>query len=95
MENLSNGARRFARLSMNEKQAKLLRYYLRYTGDLALVKQLESNWSQIPARKKGRITRWLKKVIVTMMHVKNEKTKYDTQKKAGLALRNMEVLKGF
>lgn len=73
---------------MNEKQAKLLRYFVKHSGDLVLAGQLKAKWSELNHRQKGNITTWLKKVIVTMMHVSQEK-------KRELLAHNKKVLDGF
>jgi len=73
---------------MNEKQAKLLRYFERASGDLTTAKAARVGWHTLSHKRKGKLTRWLKKVVVTMLHVKSE------TKKAQLS-KNLEVLKGF
>lgn len=68
---------------MNEKQVKLLRYFVKNTGDLALAGAIKARWSTFDHKKKGQLTNWLKHVIVTMMHVAKEKkqAQYNENKK--------------
>lgn len=60
---------------MNERQVKLLRYFAKSTGDLALAGAAKAHWDTLDHRKKGKLTAWMKKVIVTMMAVTAEKKK--------------------
>jgi hypothetical protein len=58
---------------VNEKQAKLLRYFSKHTGDIKLAAITQAAWDRMPAKAKGRVTTWMKKVIVTMMAVDKAK----------------------
>lgn len=73
---------------MNEKQAKLVRYFVKYTRDLKLGAEIKTVWPHMNHKMKGRTARWMKRVIVTIMGLN------DQAKKAKL-LSNLEVLKGF
>jgi hypothetical protein len=54
---------------MNEKQVKLLRYFAKHTRDLQLAGAAKVKWDTLDHKKKGKLTKWLKRVIVTMMTV--------------------------
>ncbi len=80
---------------MNEKQAKLLRYFIKYTHDYPLANGLRKSWKSLDHRAKRKITSWLKRVVVTLIHVADERKKYETRQKALKNSRNLEILKGF
>lgn len=60
---------------MNKKQAKLLRYYEKYTGNLAQAHKIRKVFDQADHKTKGKITNWLKHMVVMAMAVEqaNEK----------------------
>ena len=60
---------------MNEKQVKLLRYFAKHSGDIQLAGAAKVMWDTMSHKKKGQLTRWMKKVIVTMMAVADAKKK--------------------
>jgi len=80
---------------VNEKQAKLLRYFLKHTGDTKLYKLTRAAWPHMPAKARGKVSTWMKKVIVTMMAIKDARAKQEQQAKLAQMSANMEVLKGF
>lgn len=80
---------------MNQKQVKLLRYFTKHTGDIQLAARVKDGWPHMTARAKGKVTTWMKKVIVTMMALKNERDKHEAKKKVLMEASNLEVLKGF
>lgn len=57
---------------MNEKSVKLLRYFAKHTGDIKFAGSIKVRWDTFDHKKKGRLTTWMKRVIVTMMHVAKE-----------------------
>lgn len=61
--------------TMNEKQVKLLRYFVKHTGDLVLAGAVKVRWPTLNHKKKGQLTAWMKRVIVTMLHVSKEQKK--------------------
>jgi hypothetical protein len=73
---------------MNEKQVKLLRYFVKQSGDIKMAALIKSRWPSFDHKKKGQLTGWLKRVVVTLMSIKEE------QKRKTVA-RNMAVVKGF
>lgn len=73
---------------MNAKQAKLLRYFEKASGDTVLANKLRLGWPTLTNKRKGQLTTWLKKVVVTMMKIKELRAKQTFD-------RNAEVLKGF
>ena len=80
---------------MNEKQVKLLRYFIKYTGDIQLAARAKQAWPHLDHKTKGRITKWMKKAIVTLMAIKDEKAKYEARKRAEQKANNLNILKGF
>lgn len=52
---------------MNQKQAKLLRYFAKHGGNPQTVKALQKSFDLADAKTKGKITAFLKTVIVTRM----------------------------
>lgn len=80
---------------MNEKQVKLLRYFIKYTNDYQVAAGIRRAWSSLDHKARGKLSTWLKKVVVTMMHVSDENKKYQQKIRAAQAARNLEVLKGF
>lgn len=52
---------------MNKKQAKLLRYYEKYTGNLAQAEKIRRVFDQADHKTKGVITTWLKRMVVLAM----------------------------
>lgn len=80
---------------MNEKQNKLLRYFVRHTGDVQLALSIFNSWPSLDHKAKAKISGWLKRVVVTMMHVKDQRLRYEEGRRAAQNLRNMEILKEF
>lgn len=73
---------------MNEKQAKLLRYFVKNTDQLKMATAFKIGWSTLNHKKKGKLTKWLKHTTVTAMEMK--KLGQQAQLQA-----NLETLKGF
>jgi hypothetical protein len=80
---------------MNEKQAKLVRYFVKHTHDFGVGKSIINSWPRMNAKAKGKVTTWMKKVIVTMMAIKDLDKKREVQAKLARTKSNLEVLKGF
>lgn len=80
---------------MNEKQVKLLRYFRKHTGDHARANQIQSIFDLADHKTKGKITTWLKKVVVTMMAVKKAQDKRKELEKHIRADSNLKILEGF
>lgn len=73
---------------VNEKQAKLLRYFTKYTGQAKTAHQLRKIWPHMDHKSKGKVSKWLKRLVVINMHVqKHAKTQRAAQ--------NASVLAGF
>ena len=75
---------------MNEKQAKLLRYFVKNTGkaQLQMAAAFKMGWPTLNHKKKGKLTKWLKEAIVTGMAVKKQMQEDQIK-------HNIDVLKGF
>lgn len=73
---------------MNEKQVKLLRYFVKHSKQLQTAGQIKAMWPYMDHKTKGKTTKFLKKVIVTNMAVQAAKAK-------ARAMHNESVLKGF
>lgn len=73
---------------MNQKQVKLLRYFIRHTKDIQLAASVKAGWPHMTEAQKKKVTVWMRKVVATLAAIKDEKAK--RQKAA-----NLEVLKGF
>lgn len=73
---------------MNEKQSKLLRYFERWTGDKRQAAAIRKVFDLADHKTKGKITKFLKTVIVTRMA--QEKLAKQAQRE-----RNLQVLAGF
>jgi hypothetical protein len=73
---------------MNEKQAKLLRYFVKNTGQLKMATAFKIGWPTLNHKKKGKLTRWLKHSTVIAMQM--NKTTKEIQK-----AQNLDTLKGF
>jgi len=80
---------------MNEKQAKLIRYFVKHTGDVKLAKMTIAAWPRMHAKARGKVSTWMKKVIVTMMAIRDERKKQEEKAKLAQMTANMEILKGF
>lgn len=72
---------------MNEKQAKLLRYFVKNTGQLKMATAFKIGWKTLNHKKKGKLTTWLKEATVTAMAIKKAQAE---QKKVA----NLNMLKG-
>lgn len=55
---------------MNEKQAKLIRYFVKATGQAELGAHIKRGWPYTTPKAKGKVTTWMKKMIVTMLELK-------------------------
>lgn len=73
---------------MNTKQVKLLRYFCKATGDLKLAAGIKQTWPNMTHEKRGKVSSWMKRVIMTLRAVADE----DRRKKLSS---NLEILKGF
>ena len=73
---------------MNHKNAKLLRYYEKLTGDLKLPAQVRKYWSMLKADDKAKLTKYMRESCAKMLAIKNAH-------KAVRAQQNTEILKGF
>jgi hypothetical protein len=80
---------------VNEKQAKLMRYFVKCTGDMKLAAMTMAAWPNMHHRAKGKVTHWMRKVIATMLAIKDERKKYEERQKIARAAANLDVLKGF
>ncbi len=69
---------------MRQSTAKLFRYYEKHTKNHALLKTLKSEWPYATHKQKGQITTWMKKVVVSVIHVKQARLE-----------RNLDTLQGF
>jgi hypothetical protein len=75
-------------MPMNEKQAKLLRYFVKNTGQLKMATAFKIGWPTLNHKKKGKLTRWLKNATVTAMEMKKLHKQAQTQA-------NLDTLKSF
>lgn len=73
---------------VSEKQAKLLRYFTKHTGDIQLAARVKNAWPHMTTKARGKISTFMKKTIVTLMAISDERKKRAT-------LANLNVLKGF
>lgn len=73
---------------MNEKQVKLLRYFVKNTGQMQMAHAFILGFDTLSHKKKGKLTKWLKHATVTAMAIK--KAQKEAQAKA-----NLDTLKGF
>lgn len=73
---------------MNEKQAKLLRYFVKNTGQLKLATAFRIGFDTLNHKKKGKLTRWIKEATVTAMAMREQQKKAQAQA-------NLDTLKGF
>ncbi len=73
---------------MNEKQAKLLRYFVKHTGQLKMAAAFKIGFQKLSHKKKGKLTRWIKQAIVTDIQLKQIHREAKAQA-------NRETLKGF
>lgn len=73
---------------MNERQAKLLRYFVKHTGQLKMATVFKMGFDKLNHKKKGKLSKWIKQSIVLSMAVRKE------QKKQQLAT-NLDTLKSF
>ncbi len=80
---------------MTNSTAKLFRYFDKLSGDLALTKALRTHWEEIPAKKKGLITTWMKRVCATLTAIKVNKQERDRVFAENRKAANLDVLKGF
>jgi hypothetical protein len=80
---------------MNEKQAKLMRYFVKHTRDMKLAALTMAAWPHMNHKAKGKITRWMRTVCATMQAIKDERKKRQEQEKIARAAANLDVLKGF
>ncbi len=80
---------------MNQKTAKLFRYFVKHSGDAKLAAVLQGAWPFATHKQKGKVTTWMKKVVVSMMAVKDMRKKHEEMIKHQQVARNMDILKGF
>lgn len=73
---------------MNEKQAKLLRYFVKHTGQIKMAAAFKIGFDKLNHKKKGKLTKWLKTTIVTAMALQEH------ERKQHLA-QNLKTLEGF
>lgn len=57
------------KVSVNEKQAKLLRYFVKNTGQLKMAHAFKIGWPTLNHKKKGKLTKWIETAIVTSMEL--------------------------
>ncbi len=65
---------------MNEKQAKLLRYFERYTGKKDTVKQLKKVFDLADHRTKGTITRFLRRMCAIQLATRKQALDIETSR---------------
>lgn len=80
---------------MNEKQRKLVRYFVTNTGDRQRAKQIELVFDLADHRTKGKITKWLKGVVVMMLAVKQAKAAKDKIQAQQRLDNNLKTLENF
>lgn len=73
---------------MNEKQVKLLRYFVKNTGQMKMAHAFILGFDTLNHKKKGKLTKWLKHATVTAMEMKKLQKKAQTQA-------NLDTLKSF
>jgi hypothetical protein len=57
---------------VNEKQRKLLRYFVKYTGKQETADKLIQVFDLADHKTKGKITSWLKRTVVTIMAIQRQ-----------------------
>lgn len=80
---------------MNQKQMKLLRYFVKETNNVSLVATVEKAWPNLTHKQRGQISTWLKTRVVTLMAERDAQKHYKMRQEAIQAAQNLEVLKGF